>query len=158
VLELLDEAPVAVRGATHAYVQPHIADFAYADLTFTRGRSAHIETSWLDPDKSSRLDVFGASGVLCLNDAPGGATLTMTPCGTRCDEFERPTLWRENSREVEFTPAEPLVAELCAFIESCSRGLRPPTDGESGLEVVKVLSMLGARDQVSTEKLQVGIA
>lgn len=145
MLEVFGEAPLAVTGASSAFVQAQIADFAYADLTFTRRRSAHIETSWLDPDKSSRLDVFGETGVLRLIDSREGASLTLTPCGTRYDDFDRPQLWRDEPRAVAFTPAEPLAAEIRAFIDAVENSTHPITDGENGLAVVKVLSMLGAR-------------
>jgi UDP-2-acetamido-3-amino-2,3-dideoxy-glucuronate N-acetyltransferase len=159
VLEIFDEMPLEATGAFSSFVRPQIADFAYADLTFTGGRSAHIETSWLDPDKSSRLDVFGADGVLRLVDMPGGAQLTLTPCGTTYDELGRAELWREEARGVDFTPAEPLAAELRAFIEAARLGVRPPTDGESGLAVVKVLSMLGGRNRrAAAERLAEEIA
>lgn len=146
MLEIFDESPLTVNGAISAFVRDHIADFAYVDLTFTARRSAHIETSWLDPDKSSRIDVFGSQGVLSLTDSRAGATLTLTPCGSRYDEYGHPTLWREDARPVDFTPAEPLLAELRAFIDAASSGQRAPTDGENGLRVVQVLSMLGARN------------
>ncbi|HTU70972.1 MAG TPA: Gfo/Idh/MocA family oxidoreductase [Candidatus Baltobacteraceae bacterium] len=145
-LEVFDEFPLTVAGATSAFVREHIADFAYADLTFTRRRTAHIETSWLDPDKSSRLDVFGATGVLRLIDSREGASLTLTPCGQDYDEFGHATLWREEERPVDFTPAEPLLAEVRAFVEAAASGQRPLTDGENGLRVVQVLSMFGVRN------------
>jgi UDP-2-acetamido-3-amino-2,3-dideoxy-glucuronate N-acetyltransferase len=144
-MEIFGEEPQKVTGSFSAFVRPQIADFAYADLTFTRRRSAHIETSWLDPDKSSRLDVFGETGVLRLIDSREGASLTLTPCGTRYDDFDRPELWKDEPRAVSFTPAEPLAAEMRAFVDAVENGTRPITDGENGLAVVKVLSMLGAR-------------
>jgi UDP-2-acetamido-3-amino-2,3-dideoxy-glucuronate N-acetyltransferase len=148
-LEIFDEMPLDAIGVLSAFIRPQIADFAYADLTFTGGRSAHIETSWLDPDKRSRLDVFGSNGVLCFSDAPEGSQLTLTPCGTQFDDLGRPELWRESPQRVDFTAAEPLLAEMRAFIEAARLGLRPTTDGESGLAVVKVLSMLGSRSRHS---------
>lgn len=148
VLELFDEEPDSVRGATAGFVNPNIADFAYADLVFSAGRTAHIEVSWLDPDKSARLDVFGSKGVLTLVDSREGAKVTLTPCGDRRDDRDRAELWREDPRNVEFTAAEPLKAEMRAFIDSIVNGTQPVTDGEEGLRVVRVLSMLGANDYV----------
>jgi UDP-2-acetamido-3-amino-2,3-dideoxy-glucuronate N-acetyltransferase len=142
-LEIFEGFPVTVRGTTAAFVRPQIADFAYADLQFTGGRSAHIETSWLDPDKSSRLDIFGSKGVLRLVDSREGAALTLTPCGDAADDAGHPSLWREEPRAIDFTPAEPLKAEMRAFIEAAERGVVPITDGEEGLQVVQVLAMLG---------------
>lgn len=142
-LAIFGEMPVNVRGTELPFVQPNIADFCYADLTFTGRRSAHIEVSWLDPNKSSQLDIFGSRGVLTLKDSREGATLTLTPCGEKIDAAGKPVLWREDARSVDFTVAAPLTAELRAFIDNVTRGTRPLTDGENGLSVVNVLGMLG---------------
>ncbi len=159
VLEIFDEMPIDAVGTLPAFIRPRIADFAYADLRFSAGRSAHIETSWLDPEKSARLDVFGSNGVLRLIDSAQGAQLTLTPCGAHYDDLDRAELWREGAQPVDFTPVEPLAAEMQAFLEAARLGVRPPTDGESGLAVVKVLSMLGARSRRGvTEKVPEEIA
>ncbi len=145
VLEIFGGSPESVRGSTSAFVRPNIADFAYADLLWTGGRSAHIEVSWLDPDKSARLDVFGSKGVLRLTDSRQGAELTLTPCGDAHGERDSVELWREDPQRVAFTPAEPLAAEMQAFVDAVTHGTTPLTDGEEGLRVVRVLSMLSAR-------------
>jgi len=153
VLEIFDEPPLSVDGALSGFVRPHVADFAYADLRFTQGRSAHIEVSWLDPDKSSRIDVFGSDGVLRLIDAREGASLTLTPCGARYDELDRPALWNAEPQSVAFTPSEPLVDELRAFIDAVTTGRQPLTDGEAGLRVVRVLGMLSGTRHRSLEEI-----
>lgn len=152
-LEIFGEMPLQASGVEHAFVQPNIADFAYADLTFTSRRSAHIEVSWLDPDKTSRLDIFGSTGVLTLIDSRAGATLTLTPCGDRTDAQGKPSLWREEPRPVDFTPVPPLTAELRAFVHDATHGIRPLTDGENGLRVVQVLSMLGRTKRPTLEEI-----
>ncbi|MDQ2872292.1 MAG: Gfo/Idh/MocA family oxidoreductase [Candidatus Eremiobacteraeota bacterium] len=141
-LEIFEAFPESVRGSMAGYVRPHIADFAYADLQFANGGTGHIEVGWLDPDKSSRLDVFGSKGVLRLIDSRQGAELSLTPCGDRPDALGHPELWREDSRKIDFTPSEPLKAEMRAFVDAVQTGVRPLTDGEEGLRVVQVLSML----------------
>lgn len=153
VLEIFGDLPVEASGAEHAFVQPNIADFCYADLKFTAGRSAHIEVSWLDPEKTSRLDIFGSTGVLTMVDSRDGASLRLTPCGERTDANGKPFLWREEARDVAFTPVAPLTAELRAFIDAATRGTRPPTDGQNGLRVVQVLSMLGRSRRPSLEEI-----
>ena len=146
MLEIFAEVPQTVRGMLSGFVRPAIADFAHADLQFTHGRSAHIEVTWLDPEKTSRLDVFGSKGVLSFIDAREGARLTITPCGDREDERGQPELWREAPRSIDFTPAEPLAAEMRAFIDAVKLGRTPLTDGEEGLRVVRVLAMLAQQD------------
>ena len=154
-VEIFEEVPQSLRGSTSAFVRPAIADFAYADLRFSRGRSAHIEVCWIDPDRSSRLDVFGSRGVLRLIDSREGAELTLTPCGGREDDGGIPFLWREDSRPIAFTPAEPLKAELRAFVEAIDQGIHPLTDGDEGLRVVTTLAMLGARSDVPHPSIEV---
>jgi predicted dehydrogenase len=148
VLEIFGAMPESVRGATTRVVRQNIADVAYADLKFTNGRSAHIEVNWIDPDKSARLDVFGTEGVLRLSDSRAGAVLVLTPCGVHRDEFDRPKLWREEPREIAFSPQEPLEAEIRAFLNALERNETPITSGEEGLRVVQVLSMLAAQEYV----------
>ncbi len=75
MIEIMKDAPASVSGHLSGYVQPDLGDFAYADFAFADGRSAHIEVSWLDPDKSSRIDVFGSEGTLRFIDAREGAKL-----------------------------------------------------------------------------------
>jgi predicted dehydrogenase len=142
LLEIFGSLPYEVRGAMQAFVRPHVADFAYADLSFDGGRSGHIEVSWLDPDKSARLDVFGSKGVLRFIDAREGARLTITPCGERVNPLGTPELWREPETEIVVSSAEPLALELCAFIDAVKSGKPPLTGGEEGLGVVRVLAML----------------
>lgn len=154
IMEIFEAFPESVRGSLAGFVRPQIADFAHADLQFTSGRSAHIEVSWLDPDKSSRVDVFGSKGTLRLTDSRAGAELTLTPCGDRSDDLGRPELWREDPRGIDFTPAEPLAAEMRAFIEAVENGTRPITDGEEGLRVVQVLSMLGSNHDYAHPSLE----
>jgi UDP-2-acetamido-3-amino-2,3-dideoxy-glucuronate N-acetyltransferase len=153
-LEILGGVPDSVKGSMSAFVRPQIADFAYADMIFGGGRSAHIEVSWLDPDKTSRLDVFGSAGVLRLTDSRDGAQLTLTLCGDRHAERGQIELWREDPREISFGTSEPLAAEMQAFIDAVTAGTRPMTDGEEGLRVVQVLTMLATNNDFAHPSLE----
>lgn len=143
MIEIMKETPVKATGWLSAYVRPGLGDFAYADFAFADGRSAHIEVSWLDPDKSSRIDVFGSEGTLTFIDAREGATLTLTPCGDRLNVRGEPELWRGETMNVDLPAGEPLRLELEAFCRVI-RGAHEhvPTDGREGLEVVRALEML----------------
>jgi UDP-2-acetamido-3-amino-2,3-dideoxy-glucuronate N-acetyltransferase len=145
MIEVMKDSPVNATGWLSAYVRPHIADFAYADFAFEDGRSAHIEVSWLDPDKSSRIDVFGSEGTLTFIDSREGATLTLTPCGDRLDARGVPELWRGTSSGIALDAAEPLRLEIEAFCHAMRGGVLVPTDGREGLEVVRALDMVDAR-------------
>ncbi len=100
MIEIMQDAPVNATGWLSAYVRPGFGDFAYADFAFADGRSAHIEVSWLDPDKSSRIDVFGSEGTLTFIDSREGGTLTLTPCGDRLNARGEPELWRGETLQI----------------------------------------------------------
>lgn len=150
MLEIMKDTPTHASGSIGAYVRPNIGDFAYADFAFADGRTAHIEVSWLDPDKSSRIDVFGSQGTATFIDSREGATVTFTPCGDRLNTRGEPELWRGEAQRIELAPGEPLKLELQAFCGAMSgRKMRVPTDGREGLEVVRALALV---DQASTTR------
>ncbi len=145
-------------GWLSAYVRPGLGDFAYADFAFADGRSAHIEASWLDPDRGSRIDVFGSEGTLTFVDTREGGKLTLTQCGDRLNVRGEPELWRGETiicHPEELNGAtEPLRLELEAFIKLMRGGGHAPTDGREGLEVVRALAMVDARSTVHSFPLE----
>lgn len=155
MIAIMKDAPVKATGWLSAYVRPGLGDFAYADFAFADGRSAHIEVSWLDPDKSSRIDVFGSEGTLTFVDAREGPTLTLTACGDRLNARGEPELWRGETTKIELPGGEPLRLELEAFCRAI-RGAREhiPTDGHEGLEVVRALAMVDDHATVHSYPLE----
>jgi predicted dehydrogenase len=154
MLEIMKDRPVGATGRLSAFVRPEMGDFAYADFTFADGRSAHIEVSWLDPDKSSRIDVFGSEGTLTFVDSREGATLTLTHCGDRLDSRGVPELWRGETESIALPAGEPLRLEIEAFCHAMRGGAPVPTDGREGLEVVRALDMLDSRANEHSLKLE----
>lgn len=152
MLEVMGEEPSDVIWASSAYVRPRVADVAYADFTFSYGRSAHVEVTWIDPEKGSRFDVFGSHGTLTFTDGAGGPRLSLTPCGDRLDTRGEPELWRGETLVLDAPAAEPLAAEIEAFCRAVRGGPRPPTHGAEGLAVVRTLARI--HDYPSTAKLE----
>jgi predicted dehydrogenase len=143
--ELFGEEPETATFASGAYVRPHVEDITYADFRFSMGRTAHIEVAWIDPDKSSRIDVFGSRGVLTFADSRAGARLTLTPCGDRLNARGEPELVRDEPVDLEIPAGEPLALEIEAFVRYVRDDERPPTDGEEGLAVVRTLARMHER-------------
>jgi UDP-2-acetamido-3-amino-2,3-dideoxy-glucuronate N-acetyltransferase len=140
-LAIFGEEPSDGTVVRHSYATPGIADFAYADFRFSHGGTAHIEVTWLDPNKGSSLDVFGSEGTLSLRELRSDATLTITPCGVRDGGNGRMELWRGNETTTRFSSDEPLRTELQSFIAMIAESVPVITDGEAGLSVVRALSM-----------------
>ena len=153
MLAVMQDSPTNACGWVSEFVRAGIGDFAYADFGFADGRSAHIEVSWLDPDKRSRIDVFGSAGTLTFIDSREGGTLTLTPCGDRLNARGEPELWRGETEQIPLISGEPLRLELEAFLRAL-RGGRFPTDGREGLNVVRALEMVDSHSTVHSFSLE----
>ncbi|HTU80633.1 MAG TPA: Gfo/Idh/MocA family oxidoreductase [Candidatus Acidoferrales bacterium] len=151
MLEVFGEEPATVTAGAGAYVRPHIADLTYADFGFSLGRTAHVEVTWIDPDKTSRFDVFGSRGVLSFTDG-AQPRLTLTPCGDRLGTRGEPELWREETMALDAPAAEPLLTEIEAFCSAIGGGPALPTPGEEGLAVVRTLARV--HEYPSTPRLE----
>jgi|ERR1700694_2595273 len=139
MLAVMGEEPQAVGSARSSTGESRVADAAYADFRFSRGRSAHIEVCWLDPNKSARLDIFGSKGLLTLEDSRTGSSLTLTPCGK--DDASSQKTWKQPPVAIDVVQHEPLHAEIAAFLDSVTSGRPAETDGREGVAVLKALAM-----------------
>ncbi|MGH7715932.1 MAG: Gfo/Idh/MocA family protein [Vulcanimicrobiaceae bacterium] len=148
-LAIMGEEPTGTSIARHSFATPGIADFAYGDFRFSGGRTAHVEVTWLDPHKSSSLDVFGSSGVLALREHAGETRLAFVPCGVERKDVGRSELWRGEETTHSFERGEPLRTEIEAFLDLITNGTPVPTGGDAGLAVVRALSM-GASSEPQT--------
>ncbi|HKU82061.1 MAG TPA: Gfo/Idh/MocA family oxidoreductase [Candidatus Tumulicola sp.] len=121
-----------------------IADFCYADYTFTGGLTAHVEVGWLDPVRSHRLDAVGSEGVLTFTDSREGPRLTLNSREIVSGEDGERTLRAAGAEQIPFGQAEPLRAEIDAFVRSIETGLPARTDGQSAIGVTMALAMAEA--------------
>ncbi len=141
MLALMGQDPLGVTGAQAGWLTARTPDTAYADFQFAHGRSAHIEVSWLDPNKAWHFDVFGTEGVVTIAESPGSSRMTLARCGARSDERGVLSAWRGAETEIPFEDVEPLRAEVFAFFASLRFNIAAETDASEGLAVVRALAM-----------------
>ena len=131
-------------GARNAH--PRLEDVAQLRLYYDDpGVFANVHVSWLNPKKVREVTIVGSNKMVVFDDlkAEGrvkvhdkgvtamtdGADLTAVPMSYRHGDIVSPYLAMN----------EPLRVEDEHFLTCVQTGLRPLTDGESGLEVVRVL-------------------
>jgi UDP-2-acetamido-3-amino-2,3-dideoxy-glucuronate N-acetyltransferase len=141
VLAIFGEEPRAAVSAQASAKNTGISDVGYADFEFSRGRTAHVEVSWLDPERSAQLDVFGTRGVLSLADSRKGSSLTLKPFALSKDQRGAPVAIRGEEQNVDFDNEEPLRVELQAFVDSIVTGKPAETDAKQGIAVLRALSI-----------------
>ncbi len=99
-----------------------VEDHALIMLDYPSGVSGVVETNWLTPHKTRKLDVVGTKGIAYLDYIDQSITVHN----------------EEWTKEYKVEDKEPLKNEIEEFIESCKNGERPLVNGEEGLHVLKV--------------------
>ena len=139
ILRLMGQAPVQVSGCGGSYLTNGIADTTISNLRFENESRSHIFVSWLHPFKEQRLVVVGEKKMIVFNDvAPFGEKLQLYPQNVEFDGM-MPLLKKEDAEFVEHADTEPLREECRHFLNCIQSRQQPLTDGQSGIDVLKVL-------------------
>jgi predicted dehydrogenase len=147
----MGENPQEVSARGGCYLNRGIEDVVYATFGYTGGVIAHVHASWLNPRKVREITVVGEKKMLVWNDMNLSEPIRIYNRGFERDEAYHDTFgdFRLSIREGEVViPTirlnEPLMAECEHFIECVKTGARPLTDGQDGLNVVRVLEAASA--------------
>jgi len=76
-LYLLGDEPVAVEAQGGSYGDASVVDAAFCSLTFATGIQAHLDFSWLEPQRTRRLRVVGSAGMALFDDLELERKLTL---------------------------------------------------------------------------------
>jgi len=144
VLYVLGEAPDFVSANGAAYVTPGVHDTVFANLHFPSGKMANIHVSWLDPHKSRKFTVVGTKKMLVFDDMEATEKIWIYDRGVGAPEnalaYGEDLTLRFGDITVPWVPMkEPLAIEVQHFLDCCSDGSTPRSDGRDGLNVVRVL-------------------
>jgi predicted dehydrogenase len=149
-LYLLNDFPSKIDTSGGIYVQEtqKIEDAVFLHLNFPSGVDAHAHLSWLDPHKVRRLTVVGDKKMIVFDDMEPRNKLAIFDKGVEWTEKEGISVRYGDIYLPSIPLNEPLKAACEHFIHCVEKGKRPKSDGNSGLEVLKVLK----KAQESLEK------
>ena len=134
---------VSARGA--AYVQLRIEDVAHVTLSFPGGIMADVRVSWLDPCKIRRITVVGSKKMIVYDDVEPTEKIRIYDKGVDAPPYsDTMEEFRLSYRYGDITTpaisnAEPLALECSHFLECIRHDQVPRSDGEVGLQVVRIL-------------------
>ena len=140
VLSLTGEEPEVVRTESSCILQPNIADTATVHMEFKSTLKAHISVSWLHPYKEQKLVVVGGDAMVVFDDTKlWNEKLAVY---RHVVEFAGglPSLEKAEVEYLEVAQSEPLRNECQHFLDVVNGKVKPLTDGNEGLSVLKVLS------------------
>ena len=150
ILAIAKDLPLSLRTQSSCILQKEIADTAIINMDFQSGLRAHISVSWINPYKEQKLVVFGKNGVLVFDDTkPWVEKLAIYKHSIEFSSNE----FLLNQSELEYIlvkESEPLKNECIHFVEVVNGFKDPMTNGDEGLNVIKVLS--GATESLRNNK------
>lgn len=121
-------------------------DVGFVTLTYPNGVVGHIHVSWADPNKVREVVVVGSKKRLVFNDLDNLERVRIfekgvSPSKTDANSYgEFQFLMRDGdiiSPKVE--ASEPLKNQCVHFLDCVAEGVIPLSDGQNGLDVVRVL-------------------
>lgn len=142
-LFLLGEAPTQVSATGAAYLHNGVQDTVFANLQFASGKMANIHVSWLDPHKTRKFTIVGTKKMLVFDDMEATEKVWIYDKGVAPTEalgYGEDLRLRFGDITVPFVPMkEPLSVEVQSFLDVCRGLAESPSDGQAGLDVVRVL-------------------
>jgi UDP-2-acetamido-3-amino-2,3-dideoxy-glucuronate N-acetyltransferase len=138
ILLLLNEMPSQVSAHGGAYLNREIADVTMTTMTFASGVRSHLFVSWLNPYKEQKLVIVGDKKMAVFDDVTPKDKLLLY--SHRIDWIERmPVPRKEDAEVVPIAQTEPLKAECQHFLDCIETRRQPKTDGNNGLQVLRIL-------------------
>ena len=136
LLYLVGSAPNKVDFSGHCGVQDEIEDDAYVHMSFENGTLAHLHSSWIWPTDSRCMRIIGSEGMLVYDEHKQCVTLHKKGIGQDLENLDQ-------GEEVIFEgSSQPLRLEMEHIIDCIKSRKRPISDGNNGLEVIRVLEAL----------------
>jgi UDP-2-acetamido-3-amino-2,3-dideoxy-glucuronate N-acetyltransferase len=140
ILSLANEKPISVSATGVHCLHNKIPDMTTTHLEFLSGLRAHIFVSWLHPIKEQKLVIIGDKKMAVFDDTkPWEDKLLVYTLEIKQDNGV-PTPKKSEAERADINQCEPLHEECRHFLECVTNNSQPITDGQEGLEVLKVLN------------------
>jgi predicted dehydrogenase len=145
ILHILGEMPLAVNCQGSAHITRGIEDVTAMCLTFSKNRSAIVQSSWLDPKKVREMTIVGSKRMIHYDDVAQQEKIKIfdvrVDAPAHYDTFaEFHYAYHYGDMYAPFIKQEePLKTECQHFLDCIKNGTQPMTDGNKGLELVKIL-------------------
>ena len=144
IVHLLGQFPESVAARGQSYLQSGIDDVVFVNMQFPDRQMAQIQVSWLDPRKQRQLTIVGDKKMVIFDDVESTEKIKIydkgvSPNGHYESYGDALTLRFGDIYIPKITMTEPLRLECQHFVDCISNKMRPLTDGNNGLEIVKIL-------------------
>ena len=141
---LLEKKPVAVSAIGSCHVGNGLEDIAYLTLTFENDLIAHFHVNWLAPVKIRKTLIGGKRSMIVYDDMETSEKIKIYDKGidvtTREGVYNTLVQYRTGDMiSPKLDQQEALAVGTRHFLDCIRDGTRPMTDGQAGLNVVRIL-------------------
>jgi predicted dehydrogenase len=155
ILHIMGEQPVTINCCGSTHINANVEDITSMYMTFPNQKSAMIHSSWLDPRKIREMTIVGSKRMIVYDDVAPLEKIRVFD-----SRVERPPHY-DTFAEFHYAyhygdvyspyirQEEPLKTECQHFLDSIRQGTVPMSDGNKGLEMVRIL-------EASSESLKRG--
>ncbi len=150
LIYLLEKMPLVVSAKGNDFLQHGIDDVVFLTLHFPDDILAHVQVSWLDPNKVRRMTLVGSEKMIVYDDI-SDTKIKVFEKGLKKQNIKDSLGGFDNFGEFQLIKSagnvvipkikfvEPLSVECAHFIDVIRNNKIPLTDGRNGWRVVKVL-------------------
>ncbi len=143
---LTGEEPMEVSARGECYLQAGVEDVVFGYIKYPSGVIGHLHESWLDPHKSRKITVVGSDKMVVFDDMETDRKVTVYDKGAVVPEYqsygEYVSLRFGDIHIPRIANDEPLRLECEHFVECVREDKQPVSDGQDGLNVVRVLEAM----------------
>jgi predicted dehydrogenase len=141
---LLGQKPVAVSAIGSCHVGNDLEDIAYLTLEFENNLIAHFHVNWLAPLKIRRTLIGGTRSMIVYDDTEASEKVKVYDKGidvtTREGVYDTLVQYRTGDMlSPKLDQEEALAVGTRHFVDCILNGKTPLTDGQAGLNVVRIL-------------------
>jgi predicted dehydrogenase len=144
ILYLLGSMPDSAQATGECFLREGIYDVVFLSLHFPDGSMAHVHVSWLDPHKTRKLTVVGSRKMAVFDDVSSTEKIKIYDKGVDFKPAyasypESLTLRIGDIHIPKVDGKEPLRLECEHFLECVNKRAKPLSDGENGIQILRVL-------------------
>jgi len=155
ILHIMGEQPLTINCCGSTHINANVEDITSMYMTFPSQKSAMIHSSWLDPRKIREMTIVGSKRMIVYDDVAPLEKIRVFD-----SRVERPPHY-DTFAEFHYAyhygdvyspyirQEEPLKTECQHFLDCIRQGIVPLSDGNQGLELVRIL-------EASSESLKRG--
>ncbi len=136
------ERPIRVYAEVAQRIHATHEDLLFGLLHFPSGATGMLDVNWLTPAKRRQLAVIGEEGMFELDYLTQRLTFTRADISNPATVRGFASTFAGDVAELPVSNAEPLAAEIKAFLGIVRSGGRPVVNGEDGLWAVRIANAL----------------